>query len=107
MSTATLDNAAVGEGTIVEEGVRLGWRYHPDCGPARVGSQGILRAGTIVYGDVEIGDFFQSGHGAVIRAKVRIGDHCTILNHTVLEGIVRLGRRPLVPETLTATELPA
>jgi hypothetical protein len=27
VSTAAFDNASVGAGTIVEEGVRLGWRY--------------------------------------------------------------------------------
>lgn len=91
MTMPACDNALVGPGTIVEEGVCLGWRYHPQCGPARVGSHGILRAGGIVYGDVEIGDFFQSGHGTVIRARVRIGNFCTILHHSVLEGIVRLG----------------
>lgn len=86
-----MDNATLGPGTIVEEGAFVGWRYHPGCGPARVGSHGILRRGTIVYGDVDIGDFFQSGHQAVIRARVRIGNHCTLLHHAVLEGIVRMG----------------
>jgi acetyltransferase-like isoleucine patch superfamily enzyme len=86
-----LENAVIGPGTVVEEGVQVGWRYHPGCGPARIGGHGILRAGTIVYGDVEIGDHFQSGHHAVIRAKVRIGHSCTLLNQVVLEGIVRMG----------------
>ncbi len=29
--------------------------------------------GTVIYGDVVIGDYFQSGHYAVIRAKVQMG----------------------------------
>src|SRR4051812_27727752 len=64
---------------------------HPDCGPAQVGRFGILRKGTIIYGDVTIGDYFQSGHYAIVRAKVRIGDYCTLSNHSTLEGIVRMG----------------
>ena len=44
-----------------------------------------------IYGDVRIGDFFQSGHYAVIRAKVEIGNYCTVLNHSALEGLIRFG----------------
>ena len=85
------ENAVVGENTIVEPNVTIGFRYHPNAGAARVGDYGILRMGTIIYGDVIIGDYFQTGHYAVIRAKVWIGNYCTILNHSALEGIVRLG----------------
>jgi len=85
------ENAVVGEGTLVEPDVEVGYRYHGDCGKAHVGKGGILRKGTIIYGDVSIGDFFQSGHYAVIRARVRIGDYCTVCNHSCIEGIVRMG----------------
>ena len=85
------DNAVVGAGTIIEPDVTIGFRYHSDCGPARVGNNGILRKGTIIYGDVEIGDYFQSCHFAVIRAKVRMGNYCTLMNHSTIEGIVRMG----------------
>lgn len=85
------ENATIGEGTLVEPDVMVGFRYHADCGPARVGREGILRKGTIIYGDVTIGDFFQTGHYAVIRAKVEMGDYCTVLNHSALEGVIRFG----------------
>lgn len=85
------ENAAVGEGTIVEPDVSVGFRYHPKCGPATVGKSGILRKGTIIYGDVRIGDHFQTGHYAVIRAKVEIGHYCTVLNHSALEGLIHFG----------------
>lgn len=85
------ENATIGEGTLVEPDVMVGFRYHADCGPARVGRQGILRKGTIIYGDVTIGDFCQTGHYAVIRAKVEMGDYCTVLNHSTLEGVIRFG----------------
>ena len=86
------ENAIVGEGSLIEPDVVIGMKYHPDCGPAFVGKHAMLRRGTIIYGDVELGDWFQSGHYTVIRAKVKAGDYCTVLNHSVLEGIVRLGR---------------
>ncbi len=83
--------AEIGEGTIIEPDVIVGFRYHPDCGTARVGRNGILRRGTIIYGDVELGDYFQSGHNTVIRAKVRAGDYCTLCNQSTLEGVIRMG----------------
>jgi acetyltransferase-like isoleucine patch superfamily enzyme len=85
------DRATLGEGTLVEPGVRVGLQYHKDAGPAVVGRHGILRLGTLIYGDVTIGDFFQTGHYVVIRARVKIGDYCTLLNHSTIEGIARLG----------------
>jgi acetyltransferase-like isoleucine patch superfamily enzyme len=84
-------NAVIGEGTLIEPDVMVGFRYHAGCGPASIGANGILRKGTIIYGDVSIGDYFQSGHYVVIRAKVEMGNYCTILNHSVLEGLVHFG----------------
>ena len=85
------ENAEIGEGTLIEPDVMVGFRYHKDCGPARIGKDGILRKGTIIYGDVSIGDYFQAGHYAVIRAKVEMGDYCTVSNHSTLEGLIRFG----------------
>lgn len=88
---AHFDNAVVGAGSRIEPDVVVGFRYHADCGPARIGKHAMLRKGTLIYGDVEIGDHFQSGHYAVIRAKVRMGDYCTLCNHSTIEGIVLMG----------------
>ena len=85
------DNAIIGEGTLIEPDVHVGYKYHKDCGPARIGRNSILRKGTIIYGDVELGDYFQSGHYALIRAKVRASDYCALENHSAIEGIVRMG----------------
>ena len=65
------ENAIIGQQSSIEPDVAIGFRYHPDCGPAVIGRHAILRAGTIIYGDVQLGDYFQSGHYAVIRAMVR------------------------------------
>jgi acetyltransferase-like isoleucine patch superfamily enzyme len=85
------DNATVGRGTIIEQNVTVGFRYHAQCGPARIGENGILRSGTLIYGDVTAGDYLQTGHYAVIRAKAVLGDYCTLCHHSTLEGIVRMG----------------
>ena len=89
--TTRFDNAIIGDGALVEPDVMVGFRYHAKCGPARIGSHCILRKGTIIYGDVTIGDHFQSCHYAVIRAMVKMGDYCTLCNQSTIEGIVRMG----------------
>ena len=89
--TSSYTNAVIGEGALIDPDVTVGYRYHPDCGPARIGKSAILRKGTIIYGDVNIGDHFHSTHYVVIRAMVQMGDYCTLLNHSAIEGIVRMG----------------
>lgn len=84
-------SAQIGENTLLEPSTTVGFRYHPSAGPARIGHSGIVRIGTVIYGDVTLGNWFQSGHYTVIRAKVTAGDYCAIGNHTTLEGLVTLG----------------
>ena len=97
-------NAVIGPGTLIEPGVEIGWRYHENCGKAHIGKNGILRKGTIIYGDVTIGDYFQTGHYAIVRARVEIGDYCCLLNHSTLEGIVQMGNGVRV---MTHTYIPS
>lgn len=85
------EHAYVGEGCIIEPNVLIGYRYHAEAGPAHIGHNSVLRTGAIVYGDVELGNWFQSGHHAVIRPKVKAGDYCTVFHHCTIEGITRLG----------------
>jgi acetyltransferase-like isoleucine patch superfamily enzyme len=85
------ENATIGEDSVVEPNVVVGYRYHPDAGRATIGRDSILRYGTVIYGDVHVGDHFQTGHYTIVRAMVRAGDHCTITNHSTIEGVTRLG----------------
>ena len=85
------ENAEVGEGSIIEPDVLVGFRYHPKAGSTVIGRHAILRKGTIIYGDVRTGDYLQTGHYAVVRAMVQMGDCCTLCNHSCIEGITRLG----------------
>ena len=87
----SFDNAIIGSNPQIDPDVIVGYRYHPECGPARIGDNCILHKGTVIYGDVTIGDHFHTVHYAVIRAMVKIGDFCTILNHSTIEGVVRMG----------------
>jgi acetyltransferase-like isoleucine patch superfamily enzyme len=84
-------NAVIGDGTIVEPKVIVGFRYRAACEPARIGRNGLLRVGCLIYGDVVAGDHFQAGHNTIIRAHSRFGDYCIVNNNTVIEGLAEFG----------------
>ena len=65
------DNAVIGKNPEISEDVIVGFRYHPKAGPARIGDNCILNKGTVIYGDVSIGDHFHTVHYSVIRAMVK------------------------------------
>lgn len=89
--TRGFDNVVIGEDALIEPDVALGYRYHPDCGPMTAGKDCRFGKGTVIYGDVTIGNHFRSGLYSVVRALVQIGDFCVLGNGSVIEGIVRLG----------------
>ena len=91
MEEALFENTVIGPGAKIEEDVSLGFKVNEKCGPTLIGKNCFLRKGTVIYGDVKIGDYFQSQHYVVIRARVKLGDYCSILNHSTIEGIVRVG----------------
>jgi acetyltransferase-like isoleucine patch superfamily enzyme len=68
----------------------LGFRYKEDCGPFRIGKNGCVRSGTIIYGDVSAGDFFQTGHNVMVREYTLFGDHVVVGTNTVIDGQVTI-----------------
>jgi len=93
--TRSRGNVQLGADAIVDEGVLLG--YPPgrpgQYAPARIGRGAKLRAGTIVYAGVEIGDDFETGHHAVVREDNRIGSHCTLWNNSTIDYGCVIGDR--------------
>lgn len=79
-----------GEGSEIQPGCVVGLKYRDDCAPARIGKNAKIRAGSIIYADVSAGDFFQTGHHAMIRENTRIGDHVVIGTNTVIDGNVAI-----------------
>jgi acetyltransferase-like isoleucine patch superfamily enzyme len=56
-----------------------------------IGKNSVIRSGTILYCDVIIGDFFQTGHNVVIREEIRMGDRVSIGTATVIDGHTNIG----------------
>ncbi|MBF0633646.1 MAG: N-acetyltransferase [Nitrospinae bacterium] len=80
----------IGEGSQTQPGCVVGLKYREGCGPARIGKNARLRAGSIIYADVVAGDFFQTGHHAMIRENTTIGNHVVIGTNTVIDGNVTI-----------------
>jgi acetyltransferase-like isoleucine patch superfamily enzyme len=58
---------------------------------AIIGKNALIRSGTTIYCDVEIGDDFQCGHNVLIREKTRIGSRVAVGTATVIEGDTTIG----------------
>jgi acetyltransferase-like isoleucine patch superfamily enzyme len=56
-----------------------------------IGRNALIRSGTTIYCDVEIGDDFQCGHNVLIRERTRIGDRVVVGTGTIIEGDTGIG----------------
>lgn len=60
-------------------------------GEIRIGDDATIRAGTIIYPGVEIGDRFVTGHHALVRENTAIGDDVLVGSHAVIDGNCDIG----------------
>lgn len=81
----------LGKDCVVQDGVLLGLKYKEGCRQAVIGDEAVIRWGTVIYADVEIGDRFKTGHAVMIREKTRIGDRVVVGTNTVIDGTVTIG----------------
>lgn len=56
-----------------------------------IGDEAIIRSGTVIYGDVEIGDDFTTGHNVLVRENTSIGDNVLLGTNTVVDGACTIG----------------
>lgn len=80
-----------GDNCTFQPGIILGLRYKEDCRPFRIGNNGYVRSGTIIYADVRAGEFFQTGHNVMVREHTVFGNHIVIGTNTVIDGYVTFG----------------
>jgi len=83
----------VGPGCILGERPRAYYQklagFKPK--PCVIGANSVLRAGTIIYGDVQIGAHFESGPYVSIREKTKIGHHSRFGNYSDIQGFCSIG----------------
>ncbi len=58
---------------------------------AKIGSNAIIRAGTIIYENVEIGNNLETGHNVLIREDTKIGSHVKIGTGSIIDGKTVIG----------------
>jgi acetyltransferase-like isoleucine patch superfamily enzyme len=81
----------MGSGCVIQDNLILGLKYAEGCKEAVIGERAVIRWGTVIYADVEIGDDFKTGHSVVIREKTKIGNRVLIGTNTVIDGNVEIG----------------
>lgn len=63
----------------------------PEHGYPDIGANPTIRAFSVIYGDVTIGDDFRTGHFVLIRANTTIGDDVLVGTNTVIDGACSIG----------------
>ena len=85
----------LGPGAMIDPGVLLGYppgRPGP-FGATRLGRGARVRAGSVIYAGVDIGDGFETGHHAIVREENRIGRDCALWNNSTIDYGCVLGDR--------------
>lgn len=87
-------NVKIGDGTIVEERCSIGANSGTALAVSTsIGSQSVIRSGTVIYGGVVSGPLLQTGHNAIIREGSRLGEQCSVGSGSQLQGGSLLGDR--------------
>lgn len=81
----------LGEDVTIDPTAVVGYRHGTDVGPTVIGDGAVVRARSIVYADVTIGDGFTTGHGALVREQTTVGDDVLVGTDTIVDGQVEIG----------------
>ncbi len=82
-------NAKIGEGTIVAEYAVVG---EGGSGETVIGKGCVIRAHTIIYHSVRLGDGCKTGHHALVREKTEVGDGTLIGSGCIIDGNCKIGK---------------
>jgi len=69
----------------------IGYKYTDDSEEPHIGAEPTIRAGTIIYNDVAIGERFSTGHYALVRELTEIGDDVLVGTKAVIDGRTTVG----------------
>lgn len=85
-------NTYVGSNSILGEyQVDFYRNYVNSIHPLIIGENSIIRSGTTIYGDTQIGDNFSTGHSVTIREFADIGNHVSIGTLSDIQGKCKIG----------------
>lgn len=75
----------------IQDGAVVGVAYAEETEPPSLGSDSVVRTGTIVYDDVVAGSGLQTGHHALIRERTVLGDDVLVGTQAVIDGNTDVG----------------
>jgi acetyltransferase-like isoleucine patch superfamily enzyme len=89
-------NSQIGEGSLIEDYVVIGCPTRDELKSgviegAILGKNCTVRAHSIIYSGVRIGDEFFCGHNALIREKTVIGNKVLVGSGTIIDGCTTIG----------------
>jgi acetyltransferase-like isoleucine patch superfamily enzyme len=86
-----MNRYVTGHDCDIDDDVTLGYGADEDAERTVVGDRARIRSGTVVYGDVEIGDDLTTGHDVLVREDTHVGDGVVLGTKTVVDGTTVLG----------------
>lgn len=106
------DNVEIGDNTFIGANVILGeplaayYSASQDyVNPQlKIGSNAVIRSGSVIYAGCEIGENFATGHGAVIRERTKIGHHSRIGTHSDIQGECVIGNYVRIHSSVIASQ---
>jgi len=78
-----------GDGCTIDADATVGYGEFDE--PTRIGEEATIRAGSIVYGDVTIGNGFATGHDVLVREGRRSVTALLVGTKTVIDGQTTIG----------------
>lgn len=94
------DNVSIGDNTVVGPNVILGEPLMDSYGSGAyrnprtlIGSNSVIRSGTVIYAGCSLGPNLSTGHYAVIRERTSCGRSCSFGTFSACDGDVVIGDR--------------
>lgn len=96
-------NIIIRSGVAIDDGTSIGANcIIGECGTGsdrtqshewtlKIGKNGLIRSGTIIYNNSRIGNNFQTGHQATIRENSDIGNNVSVGTHSDIQGDCSIG----------------
>jgi acetyltransferase-like isoleucine patch superfamily enzyme len=82
-----------GKNCQIHEGALVGFEYKTSCKETELGDDCTVRAFSIIYGDIFIGNNFKTGHHVLIREHTEIGSNIVIGSGSIIDGHTKIGNK--------------
>ena len=90
-ATSMNSGPRVGRDCTIDDGATVGYDYGDETTPPAIGAGSTIRAGTIIYDDVVMGERCTTGHDALIRERTELGDDVLVGTNAVIDGRTTVG----------------